>query len=201
MTINNAPRQATIYALYDPGDLEHICYIGQTRQTPARRLTSGHLHEARRYKRPHNRKDAWLRALEDRGGRPVIRVLEVVSLGEANHAEKRLIEEHREQGHPLLNGAWQRYRQGRHRIVQASQADTVVQPVHSVQSAAVQVIVAQLVAPLVESLERTQRELGTVREELGHERALREQAEQQLQELRRMQRVRPWWVRLLLGRS
>jgi len=88
MTVHNAPRQATIYALHDPGDVEHICYIGQTRQTPARRLTSGHLHEARRYKRPHNRKDAWLRALEDRGDRPVIRVLEVVSLGEANHAEK-----------------------------------------------------------------------------------------------------------------
>ncbi len=80
---------------------------------------------------------------------------------------------------------------------QASQADTVVQPVQAVQSAAVQAIVAQLVAPLVESLERTQQELGTVREELGHERALREQAEQLLQETRRAQRAWPWWLRML----
>ncbi len=83
---------------------------------------------------------------------------------------------------------------------QASQADAIVQPVQPVQSAAVQVIVAQLVAPLVESLERTQQELGTMREELGHERALREQAEHQLQELRRMQRARPWWLRMLQKR-
>jgi len=80
---------------------------------------------------------------------------------------------------------------------QASQADTVVHPVHS---AAVQVIVAQLVAPLVESLERTQQEIGAVREALGLERALREQAERDLLELRRAQRARPWWLRMLLNR-
>ncbi len=75
----------------------------------------------------------------------------------------------------------------------ASLADTTV------QSAAVQVIVERLVAPLVDHLDCTQRELGSVREELGHERALREAAERDLAELRRSCRQMPWWLRLLVG--
>ncbi len=75
----------------------------------------------------------------------------------------------------------------------ASLADTTV------QSAAVQVIVEQLVAPLVDHLDRTQRELGSVREELGHERALREVAEREVAELRRSRRAGPWWIRLFRG--
>ncbi len=65
----------------------------------------------------------------------------------------------------------------------ASLADT------SVQSAAVQAIVEQLVAPLVDHLDRTQRELGVVREELGRERHRAEVAEQEATELHRIQEV------------
>ncbi len=75
----------------------------------------------------------------------------------------------------------------------ASLADT------SVQSAAVQAIVEQLVAPLVDHLDRTQRELGVVREELGRERHRAEVAEREADELRRARRQLPWWLRLLLG--
>ncbi len=75
----------------------------------------------------------------------------------------------------------------------ASLADT------SVQSAAVQAIVEQLVAPLVDHLDRTQRELGAVREELGRERHRAEVAEREAEELRRARRALPWWLRLLLG--
>ncbi len=75
----------------------------------------------------------------------------------------------------------------------ASLADT------SVQSAAVQTIVEQLVAPLVDHLDRTQRELGAVREELGRERHRAEVAEREVAELRRSRRQMPWWLRLLVG--
>ncbi len=75
----------------------------------------------------------------------------------------------------------------------ASLADT------SVQSAAVQTIVEQLVAPLVDHLDRTQRELGAVREELGRERHRAEVAEQEAAELRRARRQVPWWLRLFRG--
>jgi len=75
----------------------------------------------------------------------------------------------------------------------ASLADT------SVQSAAVQTIVEQLVAPLVDHLDRTQRELGAVREELGRERHRAEVAEREAAELRRARRQAPWWLRLLVG--
>ena len=75
----------------------------------------------------------------------------------------------------------------------ASLADT------GVQSAAVQTIVEQLVAPLVDHLDRTQRELGAVREELGRERHRAEVAEREAAELRRARRQAPWWLRLLVG--
>jgi len=42
-------------------------------------------------------------------------------------------------------------------------------------------------------------QLGSVREELGHERALRGAAERDLAELRRSRRQMPWWLRPLVG--
>lgn len=74
----------------------------------------------------------------------------------------------------------------------ASLADT------SVQSAAVQTIVEQLVAPLVDHLDRTQRELGAVREELGRERHRAEVAKREVAELHLARRQVPWWLRLWL---
>ncbi len=59
-----------------------------------------------------------------------------------------------------------------------------------------------LVEPLVEEVRQARQELGDTREELGRERALREAAEQRAHALERQTRsARPWWVRMLLGRS
>jgi len=67
------------------------------------------------------------------------------------------------------------------------------------QGAGLSIVIEQVVAPLVDHLDRTQRELGAVREELGRERALREAAEREADELRRARRRMPWWLRLLVG--
>lgn len=59
-----------------------------------------------------------------------------------------------------------------------------------------------LVAPLVEEVRQARQEVGDTREELGRERALREAAEARVRALERQTRpARPWWVRILLGRS
>jgi len=59
-----------------------------------------------------------------------------------------------------------------------------------------------LVEPLVEDVRQARQELGDTREELGRERALREAADARVRALERQTRsARPWWVRMLLGRS
>lgn len=59
-----------------------------------------------------------------------------------------------------------------------------------------------LVEPLVEEVRQARQELGDTREELGRERALREAADARVRALERQTRsARPWWVRMLLGRS
>lgn len=70
----------------------------------------------------------------------------------------------------------------------------------------VNTLFTQLVTPLVEINARQAEELSTLHtltrhqaEEIGQERGRREAAEQEAERLRRVQRSRPWWVRLFLG--
>ncbi len=59
-----------------------------------------------------------------------------------------------------------------------------------------------LVEPLVEEVRQARQELGDTREELGRERALREAADARVRALERQTRpARPWWLRMILGRS
>jgi len=59
-----------------------------------------------------------------------------------------------------------------------------------------------LVEPLVEEVRQARQELGDAREELGRERARRAGADARVRALERQTRpARPWWVRMLLGRS
>jgi len=75
-----------------------------------------------------------------------------------------------------------------------------------VQSAGVQVIIEQLMAPLVEANKHQATELTRLQEitrqqaeALGRERHRAEVAERRADELERWRRHRPWWVRLLSG--
>jgi excisionase family DNA binding protein len=91
-------------------------------------------------------------------------------------------------------------------------ADTHGQAVRTLTPAVVQA----LVAPLVAEIERLATEKGQAEgerdivrqqlaeradqaQELGRERALREAAEREAEQLRRARRALPWWVRLFLG--
>jgi len=59
-----------------------------------------------------------------------------------------------------------------------------------------------LVEPLVEEVRQARQELGDTREELGRERALREAADARVRALERQTHPpRPWWLRMILGRS
>jgi len=75
-----------------------------------------------------------------------------------------------------------------------------------VQSAGVQVIIEQLMAPLVEANKHQATELTRLQEitrqqaeALGRERHRADVAERRADELERWRRHRPWWVRLLSG--
>ncbi len=83
-------------------------------------------------------------------------------------------------------------------------ADMLTRP--PVQSAGVQVIIEQLMAPLVEANKHQATELARLQEitrqqaeALGRERHRAEVAEHRADQLERWRRHRPWWVRLLSG--
>ncbi len=96
---------------------------------------------------------------------------------------------------------------------EVAEGSRTVAPERGVAATLMQEMVRQVVAPLADANERLTTanerqaaELARVHEvarqqaeELGRERAIREAAEREADELRRARRQMPWWLRLLLG--
>lgn len=91
---------AFIYGLYHP-QTDTIRYVGKT-VTPLRRRLSNHEYRARsgRNKGPVGN---WIRRLQARGLRPVIRALEEVRTESWQAAERRWVSQLRKEGRRLLN--------------------------------------------------------------------------------------------------
>ncbi|MCR4300616.1 MAG: NUMOD3 domain-containing DNA-binding protein [Sulfuricaulis sp.] len=84
-------RACSIYALFDPRDINHVRYVGKTVQAPAKRL-SEHIWRAQSLKqRTPDYRCRWIRSLLAVGVSPGLRILEVVDLDEELTAERRWI--------------------------------------------------------------------------------------------------------------
>ncbi len=88
-----------IYTLSEPDGT--VRYVGKS-DNPKRRLTK-HLHEART--RRKNRRDKWIYSLLNKGLRPVMTVIEVVSTEAWVEREKYWINHYLNLGCKLVNGS------------------------------------------------------------------------------------------------